>query len=77
MLNYDIILVVKEREEILMLLTETLTLVFVTDNELDEVQTNSWLQLKEYMQDSPAYMLTNFEGTIIESKGMSILLSFI
>lgn len=46
------------------------------DKEPTEVQTNLWSVVKDYTKDSNNYLLTNEEGTIIDSKGITKLLSF-
>lgn len=46
------------------------------DKEPTEIQTNLWSVVKDYTKDSNNYLLTNEEGTIIDSKGITKLLSF-
>lgn len=53
-----------------------LTILFKGDKEPIEVQTNLWDVVKDYMKNSDNYLVTNQEGTIIDSKGISKLLSF-
>ena len=54
-------------------------LVVIPDGEKEpiEVQTNLWSVVKDYTKDSNNYLLTNEEGTIIDSKGITKLLSFV
>ena len=53
-----------------------LTILFKGDKEPIEVQTNLWDVVKDYMKNSDNYLVTNQEGTIIDSKGINKLLSF-
>lgn len=46
------------------------------NKEPTEIHTNLWSVVKDYTKDSNNYLLTNEEGTIIDSKGITTLLSF-
>ena len=46
------------------------------NKEPTEIYTNLWSVVKDYTKDSNNYLLTNEEGTIIDSKGITTLLSF-
>ena len=46
------------------------------NKEPTEIRTNLWSVVKDYTKDSNNYLLTNEEGTIIDSKGITTLLSF-
>ena len=46
------------------------------NKEPTEIHTNLWSVVKDQTKDSNNYLLTNEEGTIIDSKGITTLLSF-
>ena len=46
------------------------------NKEPTEIHTNLRSVVKDYTKDSNNYLLTNEEGTIIDSKGITTLLSF-